>query len=67
MSILARSDPAPNDATTTATLSIDTYDSEQRAGSMPSLTLYPGGKDKSVIRRHLPVVCPLGTTPILLR
>ena len=49
MSILARSDPAPSDATTAATASIDTYDSEQRVGSMPSFTLCPGGKDRSVI------------------
>ena len=34
---------------------------------MPSLTLRSGGNDRSVIRRHLPGVCPFGTTPIRLR
>ena len=61
ISILAIRDPAPRAATIAATVSI-----EQREGSMPSLTLRSGGNDRSVIRRHLPGACPLGTTPIQL-
>ena len=39
------------------------YDSEQSSASMPSFTLCPGGWERSVIKRHFPVLCPLGITP----
>ena len=58
------SDLAPSAATIAATMSIDTYDNEQREGSMQSLTLRSRGNDRSVIRHHLPGACPLGMTMI---
>ena len=39
---------------------------EQTSGSMPSFTLPPGGKDRSVIRRHFPELWPFGITPTQL-
>ena len=55
--------PGPNAAAAAATVSTDAYDSEQRAGSMPSLTLRSGG---NVVKRHIPVMWPFGMTPKLL-
>ena len=66
MSTFARSDPLPSCITSAATSSTVVYTIEQRAGSIPSLTLLPGGKDRSVMSLYLPVLWPLGTTPNLL-
>ena len=48
---------------TSATHSTDVYVSEHRSGAIPSLTLAPGGKERSVMRRHFPVLRPFGITP----
>ena len=42
------------------------YDMVVIEGSMPSLTLHLGGKDRSVINRHFPGLDRLGITPIWL-
>ena len=44
----------------------DTYDREDSALSMTSLTLRPQGNERSVINLHLPVLWTLGITPNLL-
>ena len=43
--------------------STEMYDNEQSSGSMPLFTLSPGGCDRSVIKRHFPVLWPFGITP----
>ena len=63
MSTFAINDPTPSWNTKLAISSTDTYDREHKTGSMPSLTLAPIGKDRSVINLHLPVLWPLGITP----
>ena len=63
ISILARRAPGRNEAATAATCSTLEYMSEHRLESIPSLTLSPGGYDKSVISRHFPELWPLGFTP----
>ena len=42
------------------------YDTVVIEGSMPSLTLHLGGKDRSVINCHFPGLDRLGITPIRL-
>lgn len=54
MSTLAIKAPLPTVAIISATWSMEVYVSEHKSGSMPSLTLTPGGKDMSVIRHHFP-------------
>ena len=66
MSTFAISELGPKEATIEATVSTVTYDSEQYHGLTPSLTLLPGGCDKSVISLHFPGEWPLGMTPNLL-
>ena len=58
--------PLPNFSISVKAESIVIYDREQRAFGIPSLTLWPGGWDKSTMRRHLPGWCFLGITPNLL-
>ena len=66
MSTFAISEPVQKEATTDATVSSDIYDSEQCCGLTPSLTLPPGGCDRSVISLNFPGEWPLGMTPNLL-
>ena len=66
MLIFASNEPVSKAATIAEVVSTDMYDSEQRVGSTPSLTLRPDGKERSVTSLHFPGVCPLGTTPSLL-
>ena len=63
MSIFASNKPVPKAETIADTVSTDMYDKEQRVGSIPSLTLRPDGKERSVMSLHFPGVWPLGTTP----
>ena len=42
------------------------YDIEESSGEMPSLTLIPGGYDKSTIRRNFPGWFFFSMTPNLL-
>ena len=65
MSTLAMFAPFPSVATFWATSLTLMYVRVVMSGSMPSLTLFPCGKDKSVIRRHFPGEDFLGMTPIL--
>ena len=62
MSIFASNEPVPKAETIADTVSTDTYDKEQRVGSIPSLTLRPDGKERSVMSLHFPGVWLLGTT-----
>ena len=54
----------PSCSTVLAMLSMDMYDSEQSAFSMPSLTLWPSGAERSTISLHFPGLCFLGMIPI---
>ena len=65
ISILASSEPLPSDIALAARSTVK-YAIEQRLGLMPSFTLLPSGKDKSVISLHFPGWYFLGITPNLL-
>ena len=53
ISILASSEHLPSDIALAARSTVK-YAIEQRLGLMPSFTLLPSGKDKSVISLHFP-------------
>ena len=55
--------PSPNCAIIAATSSTEVYKSEQMSDSIPSLTLPPCGKERSVFNRYLPMLWPLGIIP----
>ena len=54
ISSFASSVPLPIAEISAAASSTDVYDSEHKAGSIPSYTLWPCGDERSVMRRHLP-------------
>ena len=58
MSIFASSAPRPYPAMTVTTASTNTYTSEHNSGVMLLFTLEPGVNNRSVMRRHFPVLWP---------